>query len=155
MWTNCGSSDVRPSARWAQLVGMVLPVAMLCAGCVPLVIGAAGGVAGAVYVMGKLKDEVPFDLPTVHQAMLAGLKDLGLTPSEDKADKLSAHTESEFADGEHVWVDLNAGQDGKTTVTIRVGITGNERRARTIHDAMKQHLPTSQKVTEIAGFRSG
>ena len=153
MGMNDRLSGVRPSARWAQLVGMVLPLAMLWAGCAPLVIGAAGGVAGAVYVMGKLKDEVSFDVPTVHRALLDGMKDLGLTPTEDKVDKLSAHTEAAFADGEHVWINLDAGPDTKTTVVIRVGMTGNERRARAIHDAMRQHLPTSQKVSEMVRFR--
>lgn len=134
-------------------MGMVLPLAVLCAGCVPLVIGAAGGVAGAVYVMGKLKDEVPWDVPTVHRALLEGFKDLGLTPTEDRADTLSAHTEAAFADGDQVWVTLDAGPESKTTVTIRVGVIGHERRARAIHDAMRQHLPILQKASERVGSR--
>ncbi len=125
--------------------GMSCAVALATfgSGCVALMVGAAGGAAGVVYVMGKLKDEQPYDVATLHAAVLAGLKDLSLTPSEDKHDQLSAHVESAFADGEHVWIELDSVSDAKTALTIRVGLTGNERRARTIHDAVRRHLPAS------------
>ena len=69
----------------------------LCSGCLALAVGAAGGAAGAVYVMGKLKDEFNRPLPVVHDAAVAGMKDLELNLSEDKADKTSAHMESAFS----------------------------------------------------------
>lgn len=140
--------------RTASVV-CAMAFAMLCSGCVALVAGAAGGAAGVVYVMGKLKDEQPYDVPTVHRAVLAGLKDLSLTLSENKADQLSAHVESEFADGEHVWIDLSSLPDSRTALTIRVGITGNERRARAIHDAVRRHLPASQNVSGGRVFSMG
>jgi hypothetical protein len=76
----------------------------------------------------------------VYKATVAALGELELKLLEDKVDKLSAHVESEFADGEHVWVDLESLSDSRTSLTIRVGITGNEVRARRIHDAIKRHL---------------
>jgi hypothetical protein len=122
---------------------LCLALGAFSSGCVALAVGAAGGVAGAVYVMGKLKDEVDHDVPTVHAATLTALKDLGLNPSEDKIDKVSAHLESEFADGKHVWIDLESMAEARTNLTIRVGITGDEARARKIHEAIKRHLPSS------------
>ena len=121
------------------VLGIVLGLAG--SGCVALVVGAAGGVAGAVYVMGKLTDELPHDVPTVHRATLLALNDLDLAPSEDRVDKLSAHVESRFADNERVWIDLDTVMDSHTSLTIRVGLTGNETRARRIHEAIKRHLP--------------
>jgi hypothetical protein len=105
-----------------------------------MAVGAAGGVAGAVYVMGKLKDEVNYEVSVVHKATVAALAELGLKLLEDKVDTLSAHVESEFSDGEHVWIDLESLSDSRTSLTIRVSVTGNEARARKIYEAIKRHL---------------
>ena len=102
--------------------------------------GAAGGVAGAVYVMGKLQEELNHPIAAVHEATLQGLRDLDLPISEDKADKLAAHVESKLADGTHVWVDLDSMADSRTKLTIRVGVVGDESRSRNILTAIKTHL---------------
>jgi uncharacterized protein DUF3568 len=128
---------------WCSRVpGFVLcgVLALFCSGCLSLAVGAAGGAAGAVYVMGKLKDELSYGMPVVHQATVDALAELELKVLEDKVDKLSGHMESEFADGEHVWIDLESLSDSRTGLTIRVSVTGNEVRARKIHDAIKRHL---------------
>ena len=121
------------------LIGLVL--ACLCSGCVALAVGAAGGVAGAVYVMGKLQEELPYPIATVHDAALQGLRDLDLPVLEDKTDKLAAHVESKLADGTHVWIDLDSVGDSRTKLTIRIGVVGDESRSRKILDAIKKHLP--------------
>ncbi len=100
-----------------------------------------GGTAGAVYVLGKQTEELNYEMPTVHKATVAGLKELQLNLSEDRADKLSAHMESEFADRTRVWIDLESIGDSRTRVAIRVGYTGDKVRSRKILDAIKQHLP--------------
>ncbi|MEX5213441.1 MAG: DUF3568 domain-containing protein [Nitrospiraceae bacterium] len=136
------ASGTNQPTRLSHLV-LCLLLGVFASGCVALAVGAAGGVAGAVYVMGKLKDEVDHDVPTVHTATVAAMKDLGLNPSENKADKMSAHLESEFADGKHVWIDLESISEARTSLTIRVGFTGDEVRARKIHQAITRHLPSS------------
>ena len=115
-------------------------LALVCTGCFTLAVGAAGGAAGAVYVMGKLNDEVNYEVSVVHHATVAALAELELKRLEDKVDKLSAHVESEFSDGEHVWIDLESLSNSRTSLTIRVSVTGNEVRARKIYDAIKRHL---------------
>ena len=143
------------SVRFRQSLGMkrmtgvadvVLGVCLsaLCSGCLALAVGAAGGAAGAVYVMGKLQDEVNRPLPVVHEAAVAGMKDLELKLSEDRVDKISAHMESTFSDGPHIWIDMESVSDSRCRITIRVGLTGDEVRSRKIYDAIKQHLPRSQ-----------
>ncbi|HJS67181.1 MAG TPA: DUF3568 family protein [Nitrospiraceae bacterium] len=119
---------------------LCLMLAFLSSGCFSLVVGAAGGAAGVVYVMGKLKDEMNYDVSAVHTATINALGELELKVLEDKVDKLSAHVESEFSDGEHVWIDLESLSNSRTRITIRVGVTGNEVRARKIYDAIKRHL---------------
>lgn len=127
------------AAHWLTCAAVILS----CSGCLAVAVGAAGGVAGAVYVMGKLKDELNQPVPVVHEATVAAMKDLQLRLSEDKADKLSAHMESEFSDGARIWIDLESISDARTQVTIRVGYTGDEARSRKIYDTIKQHLPRS------------
>jgi hypothetical protein len=137
---------IRPntlSKIWCSRVsGFVLcsVLALSCSGCFALFVGAAGGAAGAVYVMGKLNDELNYEVRVVHNATVAALDELELKLLENKVDKLSAHVESEFTDSEHVWIDLESLSDSRTSLTIRVGVTGNEVRARKIHDAIKRHL---------------
>jgi len=142
MTTPIVRSNAQGMAWCSRVSGFVLCVvlAFLCSGCFSLVVGAAGGAAGAVYVMGKLKDEVNYDISVVHQATVTALAELDLKVLEDKVDKLSAHVESEFSGGEHVWIDLESLSNSRTSLTIRVGVTGNEVRARKIYDAIKRHL---------------
>ncbi len=116
---------------------------LLCSGCLALAVGAAGGAAGAVYVMGKLKDELNQPVSVVHEATVAAMNDLELKLSEDKVDKLSAHLESVFSDGAHVWIDLESVSDSRCRLTIRVGLSGDEVRSRKIYNTIKQHLPHS------------
>src|SRR5215475_3315641 len=103
-----GSHRLLRTERIIRVADWVLCVflGLFCSGCLALAVGAAGGAAGAVYVMGKLKDEVDHPMPVVHEATVAALNDLELKLSEDKVDKLSAHMESEFSDDAHVWIDL-------------------------------------------------
>ena len=121
-------------------LALCVVLAFFCSGCFWMAVGAAGGVAAAVNMMGKLKDEVNSDVSTVHKATVAALAELGLKVLEDKFDKVTAHVESEFSDGEHVWIDLESLWGSRTSLTIRVGVTGNEVRARKIYDAIKRPL---------------
>lgn len=136
LWTG----RISRAADWVLCVCFGL----CCSGCLALAVGAAGGAAGAVYVMGKLNDEVNHPVSVVHDATVAAMKDLDLKLSEDKVDKLSAHMESTFSDEAHVWIDLESISDSRCRLTIRVGLSGDEVRSRKIYDTIKQHLPPAQ-----------
>ena len=96
---------------------------------------------GAVYTLGKLTDELSYEVPVVHAATTQAMNDLELRLSEDRSDKLTAHMESEFADGTNIWIDAQSIAEGRTKLTIRVGVLGDEARARRVYEAIKQHLP--------------
>lgn len=130
------SPQIATMAGWA----IWILLASFSSGCVALFVGAAGGAAGTVYVMGKLTEELGYDVPAVHGAALDAMKKLGLTLLEDRVDRLSGHMESEFADRAHVWIDLEFVREFRTRVTIRVGLTGDEIRSRKILDTIKQFL---------------
>jgi hypothetical protein len=120
---------------------MVLALALMAplSGCF-LVLGAGAGVGGTVYVMGKLQEDITAPVGKVHTAARAALADLGLKVLEDKGDAMTAHLESEFADGKRVWIDVDKTTDTVSTLTIRVGLTGDEARSREILAKIKAHL---------------
>jgi hypothetical protein len=115
--------------------------ALLCSGCFVLAVGAAGAAAGVVYTLGKLTDELSYEVSVVHAAITQAMNDLELRLSEDRSDKLTAHMESEFADGTNVWIDAQSVAEDRTKLTIRVGVLGDEIRAKRVYEAIKQHLP--------------
>jgi len=141
MPTMCSNTDGMVWCSRVPSLVLCVVLAFFCSGCFWMAVGAAGGVAGAVYVTGKLKDEVNNDVTTVHKATVAALAELELKVLEDKSDKVTAHVESEFSDSEHVWIDMESLWNSRTSMTIRVGVMGNEVRARKIYDAIKRHLP--------------
>ena len=132
-----GPPRIATIAAWA----IWTMLAAFSSGCIPLVVGAAGGAAGVSYVMGKSTEEFSYDVPVVYRAALTAMKELGLTLSEDRADTLSAHMESEFADRTPIWISLESMGESRTRATIRVGRTGDEVRSRKILDTIKQYLP--------------
>lgn len=113
------------------------------AGCLWLVAGAAGGTAGIVYVNGQLKEEIDATVPALHQAAIAGVKELGLPVNEDKVDKLTAHVHSELSSDTKVWITIESLTDSRSRITIRVGVMGDEAKSRQILDATKRHLAAS------------
>jgi len=132
-----GPPRIATIAAWA----IWTTLAAFSSGCIPLVVGAAGGAVGVAYMMGKSTEELDYDVPVVHRAALTAMKELGLTLSEDRADTLSAHMESEFADRTPIWISLESMGESRTRATIRVGRTGDKIRSRKILDTIKQYLP--------------
>jgi hypothetical protein len=133
-------------------IAALLPLIMASgSGCVALAVGAAGGAAGTAYVMGKLTEELDVPVHRTHEAVVAAFHDLDLAILENKADKLTAHVEGEFTDGKPVWVDIEELPEEKSKVTIRVGLVGDDSRARRILDAMRRHLPPRAQPQARAG----
>ena len=73
------------SARAVTMAACAM-AGLLCSGCFVLAVGAAGAAAGAVYTLGKLTDELNYDVPVVHAAATQAMNDLELKLSEDRSD---------------------------------------------------------------------
>jgi len=132
---------------FARRCALVLCLAALPAlsGCVVLAalgIGAAAaaGAGAVVYVKGNLTQTVNSPQAKVHDATVKALKDLQLAVLADKTDAMATKMESEFADGAHVWLTFESVNDQSTKITIRVGVMGEEQRARAILDKIQSHL---------------
>ena len=110
--------------RFKKIVNfMVLTVFILSqSGCLPLMVGAAAGVGGYVWVRGAIEQNFDASAEKVHDATVKALKSLKLTISDDTYDRLKAKVVGEFADGEKVTIDINALTELTSKIKIRVGI---------------------------------
>ncbi|MBF0339105.1 MAG: DUF3568 family protein [Nitrospirae bacterium] len=125
--------------RTAKMMMLVVLVIQLC-GCVAAVVGAGAGVGTYAFVSGKLN--YTFDKPVlvVHGATLRALKDMKMSITEDRSDKIAAVVKSKFADGEGVHIEINSQTAQTSTISVRVGVLGDEKRSLAILDEIKKKL---------------
>ncbi len=122
---------------------LLLVVGSVCfSGCQVLLLagGAAAGAGAVIWHEGRLEQTLDAPLLQAVQATEDALEALGLPVLESKADKLTAHLESEYADGKHVWIDMEAFSEATTRARIRVGVMGDKERALNVLDAIKDRL---------------
>jgi hypothetical protein len=118
----------------------VLLVAGSLSGCVALAVGAAGGAAGAVYVKGRLVDNVNAPVTAVYNASRSMLNAKGLPIKDEKADVASAHLRSEYADGDDIRIEIEAVTSEVSKIKIRVGLTGDHNRSLDLLNGIKARL---------------
>lgn len=128
------------TVNWSLLLALV---ACLHSGCIALAAGAAGGAAGTAYVLGRVEEDLEAPVATIYESARAACRDLDLAVIERQGDQHSALIEAEFTDGMAVHVSIQEIAGGRSSLTIRVGVVGNEDRARQVWDAMRRHLPRS------------
>ncbi len=80
------------------------------------------------------------DIANIHDAVLTGIKDLGLGINEDKFDRLSGITEGAFADNTGFTIKLSRDAEGSVLIQIKVGLTGNKDRSIQLFQAITAHL---------------
>jgi hypothetical protein len=117
-----------------------LPICFSQAGCVALVAGAAAGAGTVVYIKGNLDETVNAPANKTHFATIAALKEMNMPIRDDQHDQMTAHVKSQYADGKHVWIDIEEINNASCKLQIRVGTFGDEYRARQILDAIHKHL---------------
>ncbi|MBN1870268.1 MAG: DUF3568 family protein [Candidatus Omnitrophica bacterium] len=122
-------------------LGMMLAFSlMIMTGCVPLIIGAAAGAGGMVYVKGALVENVDESVEDIHQASLAALKDLGIFVKSDELNRHSAVIKAEYEGGEKVEIKADAITEFVSKISIRVGLIGDQEDSRLILNAIEKRL---------------
>jgi hypothetical protein len=127
------------------LILLIAGVAL--AGCVPLVAGTAAGVSGSgtyFYIQGELKTDYYYSYDKVWAACektIADMRGYDVEPNKDAGQgKIDAMIENEKV---HFSIQ-SKGKDvtGKdiTTVGVRVGLVGNERSSKLVHDKIAENL---------------
>ena len=125
-----------------QLLLMVCLAAtvMTASGCFALLVGAAAGAAGAVYVKGDLEKNVDASLKASHAAVLAGLKAEDLFVVSDTVNVHDASTLAEFDDGTKVNVTIKALTERTSKIKVRVGVIGDEAKSLQVMKAIERKL---------------
>ncbi|MFW5730631.1 MAG: DUF3568 family protein [Desulfonatronovibrionaceae bacterium] len=119
-----------------------LAVVCLCfglSGCWFALGGAAGG-GTALYLKGRLQENVSREMHAVHDAAVRAIKDMDLPLNKEEKKVNSTSIESEYPDGTHVWIHTRFLATNSTRVTIRVGFMGDESRSRDIWDELRRQL---------------
>ena len=110
-------------------------------GCI-LLAGAAGGAGTAVWLSGKLTQEVnaPFGRTiTATESALKSLK-LEVTKKTVEQEKV-AQIMSKYTDGKTIWIDIRKATDASSRVDVRVGaIEGDKPAADKILKAIQRYL---------------
>jgi len=92
-------------------------------GCAAIIVGAAAGAAGVVYVKGEAKKIYDAPIDRVYNAALIAVKDdLGLIVYESHLAGLEGKIKARRLDGKKVKIDLKVLTERTTKVKIRVGI---------------------------------
>ncbi len=105
-----------------------------------LLVGAAAGAGGVIWVKGRLAQELNAPLDRVHAASLKALEKMELPLIIDQKDKLSAKIESEFSDRARVRINIKSITTRSSRIEIRVGTLGDEQRSRQILDNIEHYL---------------
>jgi hypothetical protein len=117
------------------LIGMML----LNGGCVVAAVGL--GAAGTVaYARGDLQAVESVGIDDLYKATLKSLDELELHPTTKSKDALSAVIIARDAEDKKVTIKLKAETEDSTSLSIRIGVFGNETKSRLIYEKIRENL---------------
>lgn len=110
-------------------------------GCVALLAGTAGGAGTAVWLSGKLSQEVKAPLDRSIVAAKSALKSLKLEVTKQTVKKNVAQVMSKYTDGKTIWIDIRRLTSSTSKIDVRVGaVNGDKEAADKILDRIKVYL---------------
>ncbi len=124
------------------LAALVLTVALCLTGCAALLVGAAAGAGGVVYVHGELKVTESVTHEAAGRAAEKALQDLKLVVIKRQMDGLSGTFEARTAGDQKVTIKTRRIADKSTEVGVRVGVLGDEAKSRQILGRMQANYPS-------------
>ena len=117
---------------------LIVSIAGMAGGCV---VAAAGLGAGTVaYVRGDLETMEAKSLDEVYNATEKAVSELGLNISRKTKDAMSAVFVGRDAEDKKIRIKLTAAEDDMTELSIRIGMFGNETKARRIYEEIQRQL---------------
>ena len=109
-------------------------------GCVALLAGAAGGAGTAVWLSGKLTQEVNFSSDKSLKAVRSALDSLGLPINKETKKDEVIQIISKYADGKTIWIDIRPISLQASRIDVRVGAITDEEASRKIMDKILKYL---------------
>jgi len=96
------------------------------------VVGSGIGAGAAIWYKGKLTQHLNKDMDKVYQASITAMKKMGLPILKAERGEDVAQLRSKYLDDTNVWITIEALTPYSCEITIRVGVLGDEQRARQI-----------------------
>ncbi len=98
-------------------------------GCVALLAGAAGGAGTAVWLSGKLTQEVNAPFERTVKAAKSALKSLKLEATKETAGQNVAQIMGKYSDGKTIWIDIHRVTEASSKIEVRVGAVSSDKEA--------------------------
>lgn len=109
-------------------------------GCVALLAGAAGGAGTAVWLSGKLTQEVNVSLEQSLKATKSALNSLRFEIKKETIKDDIVQVISKYSDGRTVWIDIRRISNSSSCIEVRVGAASDKEAASRILDKIKMYL---------------
>lgn len=119
---------------------LLLAFAVNLYGCVAMVGAAAGGAGTAMWLSGKLSEEVNAPYEKTTEAVKRTLHALKMEVAKETKTEDVTQIKSEYADGSTVWIDIRPLTAKSSKIDIRVGLKGDKEASSKILEAMRQYL---------------
>jgi len=109
-------------------------------GCVALVAGTAGGAGTALWLEGKISEEVNAPLNKVVKAVTAAMRDMRLEVTKTTVKEEVAQIKGKYTDGRIIWIDVKRLSDRSSQIEIRVGMRGDKDVSTKILNRIKNYI---------------
>ena len=126
--------------RQSVLLACLAVTVATSSGCFALLLGAAAGAAGVVYVKGDLEKNFDEDMERLHKATVAGLKSMDIFILSETVNQHDITVVGEYEGGEKVNVAIKALTEKTSKVRLRVGVIGDEAKSLEIMNAIEKKL---------------
>jgi hypothetical protein len=140
-------SEEVPMAQWKQGIWIILLlfIATGGTGCglfLAAGAGAAAGVGAAEYIGGELKQAYAAPMEKTWNASLAATDQLKMRATEKSIDNLDQNRviKGKTDDGKDFQISLETLGKDVTMVKVRIGVFGDEKISRTIHETIAKNL---------------
>jgi hypothetical protein len=122
------------------------PVLFIALGCLSLaLVGCTPSLVGenaAAYSMGSLHARVDRDMDSVYSASVSGLEKLEIKVTDKQKDVFGAKVVGRTSDDQIIRIKIKPASPTSTTLSIHVGVVGNEARSRAIYEQIRKELGT-------------
>ena len=111
-------------------------------GCIALLVGgAAGGAGTAMWLSGKLSQDVNAPYERVITASKSALNSLKLAIARETREENVTQIRSDYYDTKEIWIDIKKLTEQSTRIEVRVGtVTPDKEAATKIMDKIKRYL---------------
>lgn len=139
------------SAR-SILLSMFL-VGSLCTslcGCAAVIAGGAAGAGAVSYLKGEFSSSFDAPVDVSYQAAVRAMSALKFQVIETTNDAIQGHIIARDSQNRRVEITLKAEIERKSSITIRVGVFGDELASKLIHEKIAEEIRLGAAPAEVA-----